>query len=177
MSFFHDDAMRTVAEYGPNLRAQLEAAMRQPRGSPIEIHAQLSLAVPESTLARITSAFENALRALNIPYVASSPTGPGYIYILTNPSMGGYLKIGRTTRNPRDRAAELSCATGVPTPFALAFDAYVENAFDAEAFVHARLTHDGYRVSTNREFFNVDLTTAIKVVTEAQRVVAVPRSA
>jgi hypothetical protein len=177
LSFFADDALAAVARYGPDLGAQLEAAIQQPRGSRTQITARLILTVPENANARYASALDNAFRALTTPDIPSSPTGPGYIYILTNPSMGGYLKIGRTTRNPRDRAAELSGATAVPTPFELAFDAYVEDCFNAEAFVHARLTHDGYRVSANREFFNVDLTTAIKVITEAQRVVAGPRRA
>ena len=59
------------------------------------------------------------------------------------------VKIGRTTRNPRDRIDELSAATAIPTPFVLAFDAYVEDCERAEAYVHARLEKDGYRVAKN----------------------------
>lgn len=40
----------------------------------------------------------------------------GYVYILTNPSMPGLVKIGMTTRTPDARALELD-QTGVPTPF------------------------------------------------------------
>lgn len=46
---------------------------------------------------------------------------PGHIYILVNPSMEGLVKIGKTTRDPESRARELSQATGVPTPFYVAF--------------------------------------------------------
>ncbi len=37
----------------------------------------------------------------------------GHIYILMNPTMPGYLKIGMTTRSPEERARELSNSTGV----------------------------------------------------------------
>ena len=50
----------------------------------------------------------------------------GYVYILINQSYryGGLrrklLKIGQTSRNPEERAKELS-STGVPTPFEVAY--------------------------------------------------------
>ena len=76
------------------------------------------------------------------------------------------IKVGKTKRSRSDRIDELSAATGVPTPFVLAFDAYVEDCDAAERYVHARLERDGYRVAKNREFFNVDLATAISVSTQ-----------
>jgi hypothetical protein len=39
----------------------------------------------------------------------------GYIYVLTNPNMPGLVKIGYTQRLPRERANDLSRATGVPS--------------------------------------------------------------
>ncbi len=39
---------------------------------------------------------------------------PGYIYIISNPSMPGLVKIGRTSRDPQTRLRELNSATGVP---------------------------------------------------------------
>jgi hypothetical protein len=48
----------------------------------------------------------------------------GYIYVLSNPSMPGIVKVGRTFREPRARAAELSASTGVPTPFKIEATVY-----------------------------------------------------
>jgi hypothetical protein len=45
---------------------------------------------------------------------------PGYIYVLINQSMEGFIKVGKTARDPKERAKELSQATGVPTPFMVA---------------------------------------------------------
>jgi tetratricopeptide (TPR) repeat protein len=87
---------------------------------------------------------------------------PGYIYILINPSIMDVVKIGKTGRDPEDRANELSSATGVPTPFYLAYKAYFQDITQAENFVHSRL--EQFRVSSNREFFRIPLHKAIDTV-------------
>jgi hypothetical protein len=94
----------------------------------------------------------------------------GYIYVLINPSMAGLVKIGKTTRDPAGRARELSGATGVPSPFVVAYDAFFDDCSSAEEFVHALLEQNGYRVSSNREFFSASVSEAIKAVMEAERV-------
>jgi hypothetical protein len=92
---------------------------------------------------------------------------PGYLYVLLNPAHDGLLKIGRTARDPRTRVNELSAATGVPTPFILAY--YVETAAcdTLEQIVHRSLTDRGYRYAANREFFTAPLHEAIKVILSA----------
>src|SRR5437762_7076251 len=45
--------------------------------------------------------------------------GDNASYILSNPGMKEVLKIGLSTRPVQERIAELSSATGVPTPFEL----------------------------------------------------------
>src|SRR5437016_2436290 len=85
----------------------------------------------------------------------------GYIYILSNPRMKGLLKIGLSTRPVQERIAELSSATGVPTPFEL--EAYFVST-DPEAHeqeIHAALAE--YRVK-GKEFFDVSLSKAVRVV-------------
>lgn len=75
---------------------------------------------------------------------------PGYIYALINPSFEGLVKVGRTTRDPESRARELSSASGVPTPFLVAYDIYTEDCSSVEEYLHALLKEQGYRVSENK---------------------------
>lgn len=77
----------------------------------------------------------------------------GYVYILTNPSMPGLVKIGKTTRDPEDRAHEVSGATGVPTPFDVYGSFYSMDCDYLEGWAHERLADS--RVSLNREFFKI----------------------
>jgi TPR repeat protein len=92
----------------------------------------------------------------------------GYIYALINPSLEGLVKVGMTTRDPTDRVRELSAATGVPTPFVLAYDIYVADCSAAEAYLHTLLERRGYRVSDNREFFNAPLKDVIKAMLQVE---------
>ncbi|MDH5804132.1 MAG: GIY-YIG nuclease family protein [Gemmatimonadota bacterium] len=94
---------------------------------------------------------------------------PGYIYALINASLDGLVKVGKTTRDPQDRIKELSSATGVPTPFILAYDIYVPNCTAAEDHLHALLAGRGYRVSENREFFNAPLKEVVVAMLEVEK--------
>ena len=79
----------------------------------------------------------------------------GFVYFLTNPSMPGIVKIGMTTKHPRERMVELSRATACPQPFELlAFFDHPTPEF-AERSIHQEL--DQYRVNGAREFFAVPL--------------------
>lgn len=96
-------------------------------------------------------------------------TEPGHIYVLINPSIEGLVKIGKTTREPQWRAKELSQATGVATPFYVAFSIEVADCHSAEEYVYAILEHNGFKRTPNREFFEMPLREAIEVLTLAQR--------
>lgn len=87
----------------------------------------------------------------------------GYVYILINHSMPGMLKIGKTLRDTRTRARELS-TTGVPTAFQVAFEIFSEEHDRLEALVQNELAD--FRVSQNREFFRYPLHQAIKLLQE-----------
>lgn len=89
---------------------------------------------------------------------------PGHIYVMINPSIEGLVKIGKTTRDPESRAKELSQATGVATPFYVAYSIEVEDCHSAEEYVHAVLEHKGFKRSPNREFFEMPLRDAIEVL-------------
>jgi hypothetical protein len=82
----------------------------------------------------------------------------GYLYVLTNPYMRGLVKIGCTDRTPRQRADELSQATGVPGRFKVERSWPLEDAHAFERGVHAGLA--AYRVSG--EHFQLSVTTAIE---------------
>lgn len=88
----------------------------------------------------------------------------GYIYVMINSSFEGLVKIGKTTRDPNERAKELSSATGVPTPFIVVYYKSFANCNLAEKQIHKYLEESGCRVNDNREFFNISTTKAIEVV-------------
>jgi T5orf172 domain len=92
----------------------------------------------------------------------------GYIYILINPSLSGLLKIGKTTRLPEERAKGLSDATGVPTPFIVAFDEYFEDCDYAEQYFYSLLQQRGLRIAENREFFSIPLKDAIRTLLDVK---------
>ncbi|MFZ4854918.1 MAG: GIY-YIG nuclease family protein [Desulfuromonadaceae bacterium] len=86
----------------------------------------------------------------------------GYVYILVNPAFPGFLKVGKTTKVPEARARELSCGSGVPAPYAVAWDELVTDCDYVEKMIHLQLAHT--RSRKDREFFAVPLKTAISIV-------------
>ena len=88
----------------------------------------------------------------------------GYLYVLSNPSIPDLAKVGKTTREPAQRAAELSAATGVASPFVLLYQQPVADCDAAEAWVHDVLTARGWRHADNREFFSAPLHEIVALV-------------
>jgi hypothetical protein len=87
----------------------------------------------------------------------------GYIYVLTNPAMPGVVKVGRTERDPSDRARELQ-TTGVPNPFALFHSRFVNDCEAFEKQIHHVLAQRGVRLSSNREFFELQPHEAVALI-------------
>lgn len=86
----------------------------------------------------------------------------GFVYILTNDSMPGLIKVGLTTRSPKERAKELN-STGVPTSFEVAAYWRVDkNLGYMETKCHQLLKE--FRVSSNREFFRIQAEDAKKIL-------------
>lgn len=76
------------------------------------------------------------------------------VYLLSNPSMPGIYKIGRTTREDiSDRMNELY-TTGVPTPFECIRACKVEDSKRAENMLHSVFMKD--RINPKREFFTME---------------------
>lgn len=93
---------------------------------------------------------------------------PGYLYILSNPSYIGQVKIGKTERHPNDRRKELSAATGVPTPFEVRHWAYFNDCDLAEKKIHEVLSKHGKRVSGKKEFFRLSAEDAIEIMNKLE---------
>jgi len=83
-------------------------------------------------------------------------TNDSYVYVLSNKSLPDNMyKIGFTTGLPEDRALELS-STELPFPYKVNLKLKTK---DAE-FVEKKILHHSlskFRVSSNREFFSIDL--------------------
>jgi primosomal protein N'' len=86
-----------------------------------------------------------------------------FIYVLTNKSLINTVKVGMTTLSPEKRASELH-TTGIPTPFEVAATWKVppDELRKYETKAHKALSK--YRVSRNREFFEVNANLAIKII-------------
>lgn len=78
----------------------------------------------------------------------------GYVYLLTNPSMPGLIKIGHTHNAIDVRLKQLN-STGVPASFELEACFAVVDAARVEKGLHALL--NSFRYATNREFFMVSV--------------------
>ncbi|MEZ2354984.1 GIY-YIG nuclease family protein [Caballeronia sp. RCC_10] len=91
----------------------------------------------------------------------------GFVYVLANSAMAGLVKVGKTTRSPNERAAELSKATGLPSPFIVVYEQFFNDCHETEAFVHTYLERKGYRVSSTREFFNAPVNEVVRAVSMA----------
>ena len=91
--------------------------------------------------------------------------GDSWVYVLSNPSMPGMLKIGYTKLTPGKRASQLSRSTGVPTPYNVEWAFHCFNAERLEREVHKILS--GCRVSKQKEHFYVNLSEAQEVIKKA----------
>lgn len=76
----------------------------------------------------------------------------GIVYILTNESMPGYVKIGKTTTTVEQRMKDLY-GTPVPLPFECFFAGVVEDLDKVEKALHDAFADN--RVSPKREFFEI----------------------
>jgi len=87
-----------------------------------------------------------------------------WVYVLSNATQPGLLKIGYTKNTPDERAKQLSNATGVPIPYEVEWAFHCYDGFSLEQEVHHKL--ESYRVNNNREFFQISLEEAKKTVQE-----------
>jgi T5orf172 domain len=98
-----------------------------------------------------------------------SPLAIGFIYVISNQSMPGLVKVGRSSRLPEDRAKELH-TTGVPHGFDVDHRAITSRPIEVERRAHELLAP--FRVASNREFFRTTPKVAIGAVRRAALEVA-----
>ena len=87
----------------------------------------------------------------------------GFIYIMSNPSHSGLLKIGQISKDPLVRRKELS-TTGVPEEFVIEYQALVSDYRRQEKYIHQKLSK--VRHSDRKEFFSIAVPEAINVIRE-----------
>jgi hypothetical protein len=85
-----------------------------------------------------------------------------WVYVLSNVSMPGYLKIGFTSLSPEERATQLSKTTSLPLPFKVEWAFHCYNGEQLEKEVHRHL--ESFRIMGNREFFDLKLEEAKVVI-------------
>jgi len=88
----------------------------------------------------------------------------GFVYVMSNSSMPGIVKVGKTSRMAEDRAQDLR-TTGVALPFDIEFRAATSHIEAVEKEAHAMLA--SARVSPKREFFRIAPSDAIDTVKDA----------
>ncbi len=84
------------------------------------------------------------------------------VYVLTNPAMPGFVKIGKTLLNDVNQRLSQLYTTGVPFPFELAFACKVPNADEVERALHRAFAPN--RSNPRREFFNIEPDQAIAIL-------------
>ncbi len=99
----------------------------------------------------------------------------GYVYILTNPAIPEFVKIGKTTLDPYVRAKQLSAPTGVPAPYGVAWTAFVADCDMVERMAHTQL--QSTRLRNNKEFFRLPVQAAIDAVRRIAEPYALPPTA
>ena len=85
----------------------------------------------------------------------------GFLYVISNPSMPGLIKVGMTSKSPAERMKSLY-STSVPTPFEAEYFALCKDRKKCEALAHKAL--QSWRVNSRREFFRLSPEDAIAKV-------------
>jgi len=84
------------------------------------------------------------------------------VYVLTNPAMPGFVKIGRTSADDVGQRLAQLYTTGVPFPFELVFACKVPNSEEVERALHLAFAPN--RPNAKREFFKIEPEQAIAIL-------------
>ena len=110
---------------------------------------------------------------------------PGYVYILTNPSMPDWIKIG-SAKDVNERLKDLNKKTAVPLSFSCYAKVKVDNCLEFEKSIHniidsvnpdlrakERVANGDVRV---REFFRMSPAHALRIFRTTMNIFNIPKS-
>jgi len=83
----------------------------------------------------------------------------GVVYVLTNPTMPGLVKIGKIIHGSTEERMSTLYNSSVPVPFECQFAAKVQNANETEIALHQAFAPN--RINPRREFFDIEPEQAI----------------
>ena len=84
----------------------------------------------------------------------AQPADPGFVYVLTNAAMPGFVKIGLTRHDDVAQRIRQLDTTSIPVPFECHYAAKVPDCAKLERVLHQ--VFDDKRVRRGREFFTSD---------------------
>ena len=93
---------------------------------------------------------------------ADKGVGDQWVYILSNLTHPGLLKIGYTKKLPEERAKQISSATGVALPYKVEWAYQCFNGEMVEREVHHKLK--AQRINSSKEFFQISLEEAKETI-------------
>ena len=87
----------------------------------------------------------------------------GFVYVMSNPSFSdGQIKVGKSSKDPREERADELYTTGVPQPFKVEYIAFAEDYDNIEKRVHSELS--SFRTNKSREFFSCSIPASISKI-------------
>lgn len=89
-------------------------------------------------------------------------TSKQYVYVLTNTTIPGMVKIGYTKNEPQKRVKQINASTGVAQDFEVAWAFGCYNGIELEQEVHRYC--ESFRVNNKREFFRMTVDEAKAVI-------------
>jgi len=85
----------------------------------------------------------------------------GWVYIISNKAMPDMIKVGYSTKDPKERANELG--TGSPYPYQVEYEVLVDNPRKIEKLSHDILSF----VNEGKEWFRCDISIALRAIKKA----------
>ena len=98
----------------------------------------------------------------------------GWVYIISNPSMPGLIKVGHSTKDPELRARELN-GTGIPHSYVVEYEMLIEHPARVEQQAHKSLLciregKEWFRCSCEEAIAAIQRAAAGRAITESSSV-------